>query len=159
MRDRDEVLRQLDGLVGAVETLFMEVRVEAVVATELSIQQLKVLMLAEHRGPVTAHEVAEELGVSAASVSGLVARLVERGLITQEQGAADRRVRILRPTAQGRVALEEVASVQLRQRRELLRRLDDVELESLAVAMVGVERAVRAMVAEQTGTIGEQPQT
>ncbi|GAB3262687.1 hypothetical protein GCM10027425_26730 [Alteromonas gracilis] len=156
MRDRDEVLRQLDGLVGAVESLFMEVRVEAVVATELSIQQLKVLMLAEHRGPVTAHEIAEELGVSAASVSGLVARLVERGLITQEQGATDRRVRILRPTDGGRVALEEVASVQLRQRRELLRRLTDVELEALATAMVGVERAVREVVADQTGSAGPQ---
>lgn len=156
MRDRDEVLRRLDGLVGAVETLFMEVRVEAVVATELSIQQLKVLMLAEHRGPVTAHEIAEELGVSAASVSGLVSRLVERGLITQEQAPGDRRARILLPTDTGRVALEEVASVQLRQRRELLRRLTDVELEALATAMVGVERAVREVVADQTGPAGPQ---
>lgn len=149
MRDREEVLDRLDGLVATVETLFMEVRVEAVVATELSIQQLKVLMLAVHRGPVTAHVVAEELQVSAATVSGLVSRLVERDLITQVPSPTDRRARILTPTDRGRTALEEVASVQLRQRRELLRRLSDDELAALAAGMEGIARAVREVVAEQ----------
>ncbi len=124
----------------------MRVRIDAVVATELSIQQLKVLLLAVHRPPLTAHDVADELGVSAATVSGLVGRLVDHGLLRQEPYAEDRRVKHLRATEAGELAVSEVASIQLQHRQAVLERLADDELEALAVGMAAVERALRGLV-------------
>lgn len=131
-----------------IEGLAMDVRLDAVVATQLSIQQLKVLMLAVHRAPVTAHEVAEALDVSAATVSGIVGRLVERDLLVQETDPNDRRSRHLRATSVGEEALAEIASIQLAQRRALLERLTDEEVEAMAVAMRGVERALRELLGD-----------
>lgn len=131
-----------------LEALAMDVRLDAVVATQLSIQQLKVLMLAVHRAPVSAHQVAEVLDVSGATVSGLVARLVERDLLVQVPDPDDRRSRHLRATPAGERALAEIASIQLAQRQVLLARLTDEELDALGVAMRGMERALVELLAE-----------
>lgn len=148
---RRQDLEAIEASSQRLEELLTDVRVDAVVATELSIQQLKVLMLAVHRSPVAAHDVADVLGVTAATVSGLVGRLVERGLLVQEPAPGDRRARLLRATDGGRAAIEEVASLRLRQQEQLLRRLDDAELAALRIGMVGLERAMNELIAQERG--------
>nr|WP_275940968.1 MarR family transcriptional regulator [Nocardioides zeae] len=106
-------------------------------------QQLKVLMLAVYRAPLSAHDVAGTLGVSAATVSGLVGRLVDHGLLRQEPAPDDRRVRHLRATEAGEGALDQVARLQVQHRRELLVRLSDAELAALRLGLAGIERAAR----------------
>lgn len=128
------------------ERLAMDVRLDAVVATQLSIQQLKVLMLAVHRAPVTAHEVSAALGVSPATVSGIVGRLVDRGLLVQETDPDDRRSRHLTATEAGAAALTEIASIQLAHRRVLLERLTAEELEGLLAGVRGLGRALAELV-------------
>lgn len=142
MPDRDRNLELVEASMTAIEQLATQVRLDAVVATQLSIQQLKVLMLAVHRAPVTAHEVSDALGVSAATVSGIVGRLVDRGLLVQEPDPTDRRSRHLTATEAGSEALAEIASIQLAQRRVLLERLTDDEVGTVAVAMQALERAL-----------------
>lgn len=131
-----------------IQDLLTDVRVDALVASDLTLQQLKVLMLAVYRAPLSAHDVATALGVSAATVSGLVARLVEHGLLRQEPSADDRRVRHLRATDAGHAALDQVARMQVRHRRELLVRLTDAEVAALRTGLDGVERAVREAAGE-----------
>ncbi|MDF9716534.1 MarR family transcriptional regulator [Nocardioides sp. ChNu-99] len=150
MSDRQVDIDAVEGIALRLEDLLTDVQVDAVVATELSIQQLKVLMLAVHRSPVTAHDVAAALGVSAATVSGLVGRLVDRGLLLQERAPHDRRARHLVATEAGHAALEQVASTGVAHRRELLQRLTDEEVAALRVGMGGLERALRELVAPGT---------
>lgn len=149
MSDRQQDLQLVEASMAEIERLAMDVRLDAVVATQLSIQQLKVLMLAVHRAPVTAHKVSDALGVSAATVSGIVGRLVDRGLLVQEPDPADRRSRHLTATEAGAEALAEIASIQLAQRRVLLERLSDEELAALVVAMRAMERAMAELLSEE----------
>ncbi|WP_181641986.1 MarR family winged helix-turn-helix transcriptional regulator, partial [Nocardioides massiliensis] len=91
MTEPDQLRTEVEQRLLAIERLGAGLRLEAVVATQLSIQQLKVLMLAVHRSPVSGHEVATTLDVTPATVSGLVARLVDAGLLVQEPSSEDRR--------------------------------------------------------------------
>lgn len=58
---------------------------------ELSVNQMHALMLIQKRGKVSISELAALLGVSAPSASAMVDRLVEKGALTREPNARDRR--------------------------------------------------------------------
>jgi DNA-binding MarR family transcriptional regulator len=58
---------------------------------ELTVAQLNVMMVVHAQQPITVKALAEELGVSAASASGMVDRLVELGALRREQSTVDRR--------------------------------------------------------------------
>lgn len=151
MSDRGQMLGRVEASLASIEDQLMEVRLDAVVATQLSIQQLKVLMLAVHRAPVSAHQVSEALDVSAPTVSGIVGRLMDRGLLTQEPDPEDRRTRHLVPTEAGIDALAEIASLQLAHRHALLERLSDDELGALEIAVAGLDRALGEVLTEVDG--------
>ena len=155
-RVREALVASVSARLGALDELATELRLDALVASELSLQQLKVLLLAVHRAPITAHEVADALGVTAATVSGLIRRLGEHGLLAREE-APDRRSRHLVATPAGRQALEELASFQLRARLELLERLDTADLASLDTGLAVAERALREHVEEESGRDSAAP--
>jgi DNA-binding MarR family transcriptional regulator len=58
---------------------------------DLSLAQLRVLMLIRTKGQVTIRELSEQLGVSPPSASAMVDRLVEKGLLSREPSQEDRR--------------------------------------------------------------------
>lgn len=58
---------------------------------EPSFTQFKTLTMLRHLGPCTIKQLAESLGISAASASEMVDRLVELDLIDRRQDPADRR--------------------------------------------------------------------
>lgn len=71
-----------------------------------------------HRHPngMTPSELSEVLLVTAGNVTGIVARLIERELVSSEVLDSDRRVRVLRLTASGRC----LASQSVRRHEKLL---------------------------------------
>ena len=103
--------------------------------TELTIQQLKLLLITRLEGPQSGHELAELLGVSTATVSGLVDRMVERGVLERREDPTDRRVRRVAPSPAGEELLEEMERAEDDMRGRLLRRLDLEQLRHLVVAM------------------------
>jgi DNA-binding MarR family transcriptional regulator len=58
---------------------------------DLSLAQMNLILAVRTRGEVTLTELAEILGVSPPSVSVMVERLVERGLLMRERATSDRR--------------------------------------------------------------------
>ena len=74
-------------------------------------QQLKVLtMIAIDPERATGHELAAQLNVSVATMSGLVDRLVEHGMVTRGEDPSDRRVRRLTVTAEGSATIRSLLS-------------------------------------------------
>jgi DNA-binding MarR family transcriptional regulator len=68
---------------------------------DLSPAQCHVLHLIEPGRPLPMGRLAQTLSCDASNVTGLVDRLESRGLIRREPSAADRRVKVLRLTADG----------------------------------------------------------
>lgn len=84
-------------LVHYVETL----RLRAWEERGLTLPQLRVLFLIRAQPGVTTNELARTLGLTTATVSGLVAKLADAGLVERGQRAGDRRVIPLTLTEEG----------------------------------------------------------
>lgn len=78
---------------------------------DLTMQQLRVLGHIAKSPGITGNELGGLLGVSAPTASGLIERLVEKGLIARADDAEDRRVRRLHPTEAGLDVIRDMDSM------------------------------------------------
>lgn len=65
---------------------------------DLTMQQMKVIMMLEHRGDIPVSALAESLNVSLPNMTGIVDRLVQNDLVERIPSSLDRRVILLRST-------------------------------------------------------------
>ncbi|HEY3337063.1 MAG TPA: MarR family transcriptional regulator [Propionicimonas sp.] len=78
---------------------------------DLTMQQVRVLSHITKDPGITGHELGERLGVSAPTASGLIDRLVEKGLVTRVDDTEDRRVRRLHATELGLDVIRQMDSM------------------------------------------------
>ena len=71
-------------------------------SVDLTMPQLKTLLCVAQSGDATSGQIARGLGVSLSTVTGIVDRLCEQGLVTRREDAGDRRITRVLPTASGR---------------------------------------------------------
>jgi DNA-binding MarR family transcriptional regulator len=105
------------------------------VAIDLSMAQAKALHLIGHGGPITMSALASRLGVTASTTSGLVDRLVERGLVDRRSDPADRRQVVVDVTADGRRLIDDFRELGSGEFRKILSRLSSDELDVLSRAI------------------------
>ncbi len=98
---------------------------------DLTMQQFRVLGQVVRRPGISGNELGGLLGVSAPTASGLVERLVEKGLIARIDDADDRRIRRLHPTEAGRDIMRQMDSMFERMLGVVLQVLSAEELEVL----------------------------
>jgi DNA-binding MarR family transcriptional regulator len=119
-------------------------------AGRLSIVHLNVLIVLNAEGPLTMRGLAEALDVSQASATGIVDRMEQRGLVTRERDAEDRRVIRVLPSDTGRSLIDGVAE----QRRDHLARmidgLKDDEVSGFLLGMRAMRRVREALHAQPT---------
>lgn len=120
------------------------------VGVGVTMSQAKVLYLVQAAPDLRMSELSARLGVSLSTVSGVVDRLVEQGLLARRDDPADRRQVVLRITDAGATELELFRELNARQFRVLLARLDD---RSLAL----VERALDILAAAAAAPAGALP--
>jgi len=116
----------------------------------LTMQQLKVLLILSTGGSRSSQELTRVLGVGSATVTGLVDRLVAQGLVARREDPQDRRVRLVEPTERGReliANLEEAGSVHM---RGLLDTLDGDDLTALERIIHRLTEAASAATAAGT---------
>lgn len=107
---------------------------------DLTMQQVRALgHVAAHPG-IAGHELGSLLGVSAPTASGLIERLVEKGLMIRVDDPDDRRVRRLHPTEAALDVMRDMDSMFGRALGVVLHRLTVADLDLLC-------RGSRAMLA------------
>jgi len=128
-------------------------RSQEVVELDVPIGQLKTLFMLWTAGkPQTMGQIAQALGVSLGSVTGLVDGLVERDLVRRDEDPADRRQKLARltPTAQARLRrMERERSVVA---TRLLRRMPLDDLQALRQGLVALATTAGAPVPARFGT-------
>ena len=112
-----------------------EVASPGFVAIDLSMAQAKALHLIGHGGPIAMSALAAKLGVTASTTSGLVDRLVERGLVVRHSDPTDRRQVVVDVTVEGRALIDDFRELGSGQFRAILSRLSDEELDVLSRAI------------------------
>ncbi|NUO59165.1 MAG: MarR family transcriptional regulator [Hamadaea sp.] len=121
-------------------------------AVNLTMSQLKILFALRLHGGQGGHELAQKMGVSPATMTGIVDRLVAGRYVSRREDPQDRRVRLVELTPHGTEVVEGIMTVGEEHSRRLLARLSVDELDVVADAMDILGRALAAEAdAEETG--------
>lgn len=131
--ERERTVREIEVLVRAMEQNALTVLHQHLLSTDLTLQQLKVLIvLATTEGGATGRGLATTFDVSMASMSGLLDRLVARGVAARSEDPDDHRVRRVHATPLGSAAVRRLVAARPEFRRDILVSLRDEDLRALA---------------------------
>jgi DNA-binding MarR family transcriptional regulator len=107
----------------------------------VTMPQAKLLYLLGASGELHMSELVTRLGVSLSTISGLVDRVVDHGLVTRREDPADRRQVLVGLTAEGSHFIDRFRELNAGQMRALLALLDDEELEQVRVGLTALSHA------------------
>jgi DNA-binding MarR family transcriptional regulator len=142
--EQEELISCLERVQESFERRALSSMAEPLISTPLTMQQLKVLtMIAIDPERATGHELAAHLKVSVASMSGLVDRLVEHGMVSRSEDPSDRRVRRLTVTPEGSDTIRSLLSSAGTMPTPVLRRLAIEDLRALVQGILAFDRAVQ----------------
>ncbi|MCP2266717.1 MarR family winged helix-turn-helix transcriptional regulator [Promicromonospora thailandica] len=130
-RTRDELAAELATLHHRLGEEFFATRLVPLLETDLTVQQLRALALVQVDGESTPQRLAEALGVSAATVSGILDRLTAAGMTRRTPDPADGRVRRVTSTERGSEAIRRLVAHDDELPPELLALLDVEDLRAL----------------------------
>lgn len=129
--DRRQLVDEILGIEEGLQRLYLADSSNPLLSVDLTIQQLKALLILSHRGNASGHELSEGLGIHLATATGLVDRLVGQGMAYRAEDPDDRRVRRAYPTDEGKATVDRIYNAGLEQKRSLLSRLSVESLEKL----------------------------
>lgn len=115
---------------------------------DLTLRQLQVLAMLRRTPDATGQALAETMGVSTPTVSGLVDRVASKGWVDRRPDPEDRRRVLLRLTVEGEALLTGMESPAAGTRERLLARLDEDELADLARLLDRMREEMEALAAE-----------
>ncbi len=134
----DSVVEELHGMIGSLRCAGTGRMVKA----GISMTHLHILWVLEHHGDLPMSRLAELLDVSVSNATGLIDRMEERGLVERSRVPDDRRVVIVRASAQGARLRDEIEALKQDRMRSILGRLTPKQLSRVHGAIGDVRAAV-----------------
>jgi DNA-binding MarR family transcriptional regulator len=150
MKDNDQLIKDIFNLQEKTTNLFLTYRVENWMKVDLTIDQLKSLILIYTQGKISFNELAQALGISRSNITGLADRLIQNGLLIRYQTTEDRRVQFLMLTEKGR---ETIDNIKQETNSEMTRLLMTLNIEELAA----LEKGLIALIKAAENDISVQP--
>lgn len=147
--DAADLRQRIEALTIAISVRSVPRILGSLLGTKLTIQQLKVLTTIIVSTSSTTSDLVAEFGVSMATMSKLVDRLVEQGLVDRVLADGDQRVRILHPTALGRQVVQEIMGARPELGADVLAGLSVSELAALETGLRAVSRELHALSIER----------
>jgi DNA-binding MarR family transcriptional regulator len=95
---------------------------------DLTTSQLRTLLLLFTNGPTRMSEIASQLGISMATATGVIDRMVERGIVVRESDPNDRRIVLCRVSPEGERTVSGLWQSWSKRGEEMLRALDRPKL-------------------------------
>jgi DNA-binding MarR family transcriptional regulator len=118
------------------------------IALDLTMQQLKVIVLIDAMGGATSKQLARRLGIGPSTMSGIVDRLYENGLVLRAEDPSDRRVTQITLTAHGMDVVDRLDRGRRANASRLLGRLSEADLELVAGAYAAMADAAEVLADE-----------
>lgn len=140
MAENERLIADIMGAQQRLQHLFAYDRSDPLFASQLTMTQLKILLLLYRLGKTSGRELAGMMGVSLATMSGMVDRLVTHDLVTRAEDQHDRRVRRIALSPTGKETISSIITAGAEKHARLLRRLTDAELHTVAAAMTAMIR-------------------
>ena len=149
----DAIVGNLHGMIGSLRCAGTGRMVKA----GISMTHLHILWVLEHHGDLPMSRLADLLDVSFSNATGLIDRMEERGLVERDRVPDDRRVVIVRASAEGARIRDEIEALKQDGMRSILARLTPAQLERIQ----GAIGDLRGAVIDEIGTdhLHSHPQT
>jgi DNA-binding MarR family transcriptional regulator len=147
----DQIIADFRVTIGAMKCAMSE----RLVRLGISMAQLNIMYTLQRNGEMTMSRLADVLGVSLSSATGLVDRIEERGYIERTRVPEDRRVVLVHVTEAGTRMLQENDALSDELMRDVLARLDPAELPVIAHAVGEVRAALEATTAQPARNLHE----
>ena len=144
-QNRDQLLAELTAVHRQLGEAFFASRLRPLLETDLTVQQLRALALVQVDRESTPQRLAEGLGVSAATVSGILDRLTVAGMTRRTPDPADGRVRRVTSTDKGSEAIRRLVAHDDELPPDLLALLDVDDLRALTRGMRALLEAARKL--------------
>lgn len=129
-------------MLGAQVMVAVTAQSVAAVESEVSLPQLRVLVILASRGPQSLNSVARSLEIHPSNATRACDRLVEAGLIRREEDANDRRLLQLILTPRGERLIHRVMDHRRKHVVDLLRQVPSRERGQLALTLRSLAAAV-----------------
>ncbi|MFB9964947.1 MarR family winged helix-turn-helix transcriptional regulator [Sinosporangium siamense] len=141
--ERSAMIKRIGDIQRELGRHFAEDQSSPLFSSPLTLRQLNVMMLLTSAGSASGQQIAQRLGVSLATVTGIVDRLVAHGLATRREDPADRRIRLVELTEEGGRLLQDIADAGFARYSRLLEQLDTDTLRELEAVMEKISRAAQ----------------
>ncbi|HET7030840.1 MAG TPA: MarR family transcriptional regulator [Candidatus Limnocylindrales bacterium] len=135
----------VDSIVGELHRMIGSLRCAGtgrMVKAGISMTHLHILWVLEHHGDLTMSRLADMLDVSVSNATGLIDRMEERGLVERCRVADDRRIVIVRASAEGARIRDEIEALKQDRMRAILGRLRPQQLTRVLAALGDLQGAV-----------------
>ena len=139
-----EKSEMIDRILGQVEGAFRELLPRAhqeLLDLDLTTPQLKVVLLLYLNGSARMSELAASLGVTLATATGVIDRLVDRDIVERENSREDRRVVVCRLSTKGQELTDRLYTSGRERARQFLQGLDEDKLSKLDEALASLSGA------------------
>ncbi len=107
---------------------------------DLTIVQLKSLFFIDYEGGTNFRKLVAAFGVTPSDLTGVVDRLVKRGLVSRKENPEDRRTRLLQVTNKGKALLDKLMESGLGRMSSILNQLSTEELTALEEGLAAIAR-------------------
>jgi DNA-binding MarR family transcriptional regulator len=134
----DSVVDELHAMIGSLRCAGTGRMVKA----GISMTHLHILWVLEHHGELPMSRLAELLDVSFSNATGLIDRMEERGLVERFRVPDDRRVVVVRASAEGARQRDEIEALKQDGMRSILERLTPEQLTRIHGAIGDLRTAV-----------------
>ena len=155
MAENERLIADIMGAQQQLQHLFAYDRSDPLFSSQLTMPQLKILLLLYRLGDTSGRELAGLLGVSLATLSGMVDRLVAHDLVARNEDPHDRRVRRISLSTTGTEMIGKIITAGAEKQARLLRLLTDEELRTVREASLAMVRVASADAAHEAATSGQ----
>ncbi|MEV0313106.1 MarR family winged helix-turn-helix transcriptional regulator [Nonomuraea fuscirosea] len=128
--EREELISRIAQTQQGLGRLFAQHQ-SPLFSSNLTMRQLKVIMILSATGSASGQDLAHNLGVGLGTVTGIVDRLVAHGLVGRHEDPHDRRVRRVELTPAGTKLIEDMSNTGVQHYRRIMEHLDTETLRAL----------------------------
>jgi len=132
--DREQVIGRILETQRQMRRRITELRAPPLLDVQLTMSQLKVMIVLGRLGATSGQDLARRTGFSLATLTGVIDRLAAQDLVSRREDPQDRRVRRLELTPTGTELIDRLIAAGEEQQHRMLDRLDDAGLDLVARA-------------------------
>ncbi len=137
-----EYARTLYEALGTMSKVFYGSTMRAGIGRDLTQAEWDVLRLSGGEGECKMRELATGCGAALSTMTGIIDRLVKKGMVQRRHGQADRRVVLIKLTGRGKLAYEERLDTDMRLILTMLEALKAEEQHALVTLLQKVVRSL-----------------